>query len=489
MTEIRNILLIGNAGKGKSTLANVVTGTNEFEENTNRIRGTNEPKSKEFEYEGINYRIIDTVGIGDSTKSTGEILSKLEDKADIISEGLNQILFVTNGRFTQEEVEAFNLLSKAVFDDQVTDYTTIVCTNFPKFEDDEACEKDRKTFREATEKLSKQLADTMIIYIDNPPYEGRYLSMAKDSREESRKILLTHLKTCQKVYRPELLVKFSKMIDEFNSIINVSNEAVMNIDFHLNYSISYLKEFIFQREEIIEMIEKQKEKVKEDMKQRFNANTLGHAAILGGNALAISGIWFPPTLIPGVVMSAGGWLGVAGSDSTAIIKENEAYRLFEECLANDKEKGKMLRNSQIELKGAVGKFNEIHFRFEDSEYVEQNIDRKKIGVIKNVLKKILGEEINASINLENEENVEHSTGLKAVRATVEAFCKLVPSPLSFYFIYRDHREIDGRSSLRDMEKTINKWRDELEDLKGKELQLNIEYEKIGWCKEEIAKLL
>ncbi|CAG8532640.1 5986_t:CDS:1, partial [Cetraspora pellucida] len=476
MEKIRNILLIGNAGKGKSTLANVITGTNEFEENTNRIRGTEKPKSTEFEHEGIKYRIIDTVGIADSTKSTGEILSKLEDKTDIISEGLNQILFVTSGRFTQEEVEAFNLLSQAIFDDQVADYTTIVCTNFAKFEDKETCEKDRKTFREATKGLSKQLADTMIIYVDNPPIEGRYQSIAEGSREESRKILLTHLETCQKVYRPELLVKYSKMIDEFNLIINGSNEAIINVDFHLNNSINYLKEFVIQREEIIEKVEKQKEKVNEDMKKRFNTNTLGHAAMLGGNALAISGIWFPPVFIPGFIISTGGWLSVAGSDSVAIFKENEAYRLFEECLVNDKKKSKLLENSQVELKEAIGKFKEVRSRFEYSVYAEQNIDRKKIDVIKNVLKKILGEEIETGVSLKSDEKIEHSTGLKAVRAAIEAFCKLVPSPLSFYCIYRDHKEIDDRTSLKDMEKIIENWRKEVEDLKEKEQQLNKEYE-------------
>ncbi|GBB84066.1 hypothetical protein RclHR1_01070016 [Rhizophagus clarus] len=77
MAEIRNILLIGNAGKGKSTLANVLTGMNEFEENINLINGNNEAKVKEFEHKRITYRVIDTVGIGISIQSTEEILSKL----------------------------------------------------------------------------------------------------------------------------------------------------------------------------------------------------------------------------------------------------------------------------------------------------------------------------------------------------------------------------------------------------------------------------
>src|SRR3954451_25389942 len=108
MAKIRNVLLIGNAGKGKSTLANVLAETDYFEESSNHVNGTDKAKSKEFEHEGIKYRVIDTVGIGMSIKSTGEILSQLEDQSDVLSEGLNQILFVTNCRFTNEGVEAFN---------------------------------------------------------------------------------------------------------------------------------------------------------------------------------------------------------------------------------------------------------------------------------------------------------------------------------------------------------------------------------------------
>ncbi|CAG8547490.1 24988_t:CDS:2, partial [Dentiscutata erythropus] len=439
MTEIRNILLVGSTGKGKSALANVITETNEFEESTNRIRGTEEPKSEEFVHEGTKYRIIDTVGIGDSTRSAGEILSKLEEKADIISE------------------------AKLFFDDKITDFTTIVCTNFSDFEDYEACEKDRKIFREETEKFSKQLSRTVIIYVDNPPAKGRYLQISKGSREASRKILLTHLKTCQEIYRPELLAKFSKMVDEFNSILEEINKATINVDFHLNNCINYLKEIIIKREKVIEMIEERKEEVKEYMKQRGFVSTLGHSAILCGKALTISGFWFPLVFVPGVILSTSGWLTVTGSDSASIVKENDAYRIFEKCLAEDEVKSKMLENSQIMLNEAVGKFKEIDFRFNNLEYRKHEIDRKKIDVVKE--------------------------GLATVRAAVEAFCKIVPSPLSFYCIYRDRMEAENRTSVEDMETAIKNWNESLITFKEKEQPLNIEYEKISWCKVEMAKLL
>jgi predicted GTPase len=63
MTEVRNILLIGPTGSGKSTLGNVLINRNEnfekvFEENGR----TKETKIEEVEREGTKYRVIDTVG-------------------------------------------------------------------------------------------------------------------------------------------------------------------------------------------------------------------------------------------------------------------------------------------------------------------------------------------------------------------------------------------------------------------------------------------
>ncbi|CAB5353992.1 unnamed protein product [Rhizophagus irregularis] len=113
-TKIRNILLIGNAGKGKSTLINILTETNEFEESTDLINGTSKTKAKEFEHEKIKYQIIDIVGIRIFIQSTKEILNKFK--------------------------------RNVIFDDHVTDYTTIVFINFAEFKDEKACKKNRQGF-------------------------------------------------------------------------------------------------------------------------------------------------------------------------------------------------------------------------------------------------------------------------------------------------------------------------------------------------------
>jgi len=67
----RNVLLIGRTGNGKSTLGNVLINKNNrfeevFKESSGGISKTRAKQSEVFEYEGTNYRIIDTIGIGDT---------------------------------------------------------------------------------------------------------------------------------------------------------------------------------------------------------------------------------------------------------------------------------------------------------------------------------------------------------------------------------------------------------------------------------------
>jgi len=78
-----NILLIGRSGRGKSTLANVVTNTNKFKESSGSASETKKIQSEEFtnEEDNTNYLIIDTPGIGDTKMSDNEVL-------DIIAEAV-----------------------------------------------------------------------------------------------------------------------------------------------------------------------------------------------------------------------------------------------------------------------------------------------------------------------------------------------------------------------------------------------------------------
>jgi len=151
MQNAKNILLIGRTGSGKSTLANVLMGTDKFVESAKSIsvtknveEGIVEIDLSEDGSEKIKYRVIDTIGIGDTKLTPIGVLTRLAEIADRVKkEGLNQVLFITRGRFSKEEIETYDLLSSVIFDKEVIKYTTIVRVGFPEFEDLDVCDEDR----------------------------------------------------------------------------------------------------------------------------------------------------------------------------------------------------------------------------------------------------------------------------------------------------------------------------------------------------------
>src|SRR6266480_3368027 len=85
--EINNILLIGKSGNGKSKLANIITGTNDFEESEKSISKTKEIQDKIFKNNGANYRIIDTPGIGDTKLPPEKVLDIIAEAVYLAKDG------------------------------------------------------------------------------------------------------------------------------------------------------------------------------------------------------------------------------------------------------------------------------------------------------------------------------------------------------------------------------------------------------------------
>src|SRR6185312_5572925 len=192
MTENKIILLIGRSGRGKSTLANVITNTNKFRESSASVSATKEIQFEKFEDvdNKINYAIIDTPGIGDTKMSDNEVLNIIAKAVYLGRDGISQVLFVNDGRFDQYEMATYDLLRTIIFDNDITKHTTIVRTRFPSFKNSNKCKEDidlmTKEFQEKKtelekdlEKAKKELTSTnlveiiescqgKVVHVDNP---------------------------------------------------------------------------------------------------------------------------------------------------------------------------------------------------------------------------------------------------------------------------------------------------------------------------------
>src|SRR4051812_13725665 len=129
MTETKAILFIGRSGRGKSTLANVVTNTNNFKESSGSASETKKVQSEPFtDKKNVNYLIIDTPGIGDTKMSDNEVLDIIAKAVYLAKDGIGQVFFVNDGRFDQYEMATYDLLRTIIFDENITKHTTIVRT-------------------------------------------------------------------------------------------------------------------------------------------------------------------------------------------------------------------------------------------------------------------------------------------------------------------------------------------------------------------------
>jgi len=96
-------------------------------------------------------------------------------------------------------------------------HTTIIRTRFESFEEKEECTNDREVLSENIGKLGEIINKNAIIHLDNPPLIGRPndIERNKETREESRKILLEHLiNTHQSIYKPANLDNLNKIFEK-----------------------------------------------------------------------------------------------------------------------------------------------------------------------------------------------------------------------------------------------------------------------------------
>jgi len=204
-------MLIGRTGAGKSSLANLLVDDESlFKVGTGSVSATRDYQTELFDDKetGVTYRVIDTIGLGDTELSEEEVLDKLGEITERLENGLHQVIFVVSGRFTKEEIKVFETL-KVIFGDEVVSHCTIVRNHFPKFrnltqgeEDSESLVDEEGKIREVLEKIRGE-----IIYLDNPPLiddDDEYQKVIQKIRQVAQEKLFVQLRTKRYPYRVDL---------------------------------------------------------------------------------------------------------------------------------------------------------------------------------------------------------------------------------------------------------------------------------------------
>ncbi|RHZ81605.1 hypothetical protein Glove_117g384 [Diversispora epigaea] len=215
----KNIFLVGRKGSGKSALANVISGSDKFFESPG---STSDPKNfhvEVFEYEGIKYRVVENIAI-DTNLSFDKSIYKLAEAIYTMKRGIDQVLVVLPGRFTEENGELL-VIAKKIFGKKILEHTTIVRNWFMDFEISEKCDEEKKRLKEENKKFSNLIERCKgIICVDNPPLDSQYYELLKKIRESSRKKLLEHLKSHQENYR---INNWDDICVAINDYVNAKN--------------------------------------------------------------------------------------------------------------------------------------------------------------------------------------------------------------------------------------------------------------------------
>ena len=291
MTETKKILLIGRLGRGKSTLANVIVGTeNKFEESSGSASKTRNIQFEEFGFyheqeelnkllgklnqeenpiseksnlnkvdfknlqkilqdhiqnlEKIKYLVIDTPGIGDTKLGDNQVLDIIAEAVYLVRNGVSQVFFVINKRFDQSEMATYNLLRTIIFDKHITSHTTIVRTCFDDFANEEKCQTDINSMVEEAKdkkvKLEVEIAEKeeelKNFSIDSEQY--REISTKIEQLKKELKLNITEIiESCQKrvihVSNPPIDVKNERRLKLNKKYRVISRNKILD---HLNIS-------------------------------------------------------------------------------------------------------------------------------------------------------------------------------------------------------------------------------------------------------------
>jgi len=231
--DIRNIMIVGITGNGKSALSNTLVGIDKFKESSASTSATKGFQGSDiFEYQGKKYRLIDNIGFGDTNNITEEeILFKIGEGIYEAKEGINQILFVFKDRFSPEHMAVYKAFEKFISKSGIAEFTTLIRTNFRNFRTQQECDDDKSILLNQNRELGEIIKTCKgIIHVDNPPIpvieakdddeeksdKEREMRKSERMRGKSREKVLNHLsENCSEIYKLKGWDNINSMFDNY----------------------------------------------------------------------------------------------------------------------------------------------------------------------------------------------------------------------------------------------------------------------------------
>ncbi|GES90060.1 P-loop containing nucleoside triphosphate hydrolase protein [Rhizophagus clarus] len=211
----KNILIISHTGSGRSILANVLAGSEYFKESEHAVSETKAFNKREFKWNGINFRVVDTIGAVDTKLDLKRILYRIANGIYSMPEGISQVLFVVE-RFKSEEMNRFNMIKNIFLEIINPEYIILVRTKFNNF------------------RFKEEYNPSINIDDDYDDCDDLIflLNLTWAIREMTRKILLYYLENVFSIKesRHLKLKTCDKLRDTIQTIVNRDNEEISRID-------------------------------------------------------------------------------------------------------------------------------------------------------------------------------------------------------------------------------------------------------------------